>query len=322
MTNQPLISIIIPCYKVEQYLDACMETVISQTYKDLEILLVDDGSPDNTGALCDAWAKKDSRIRVIHKENGGLSSARNAGIEEAKGEYIMFLDSDDTLHREICSHLYHCLEENGAAIAICDLAHVFPGEDADFNVSQEVKTLSAPDAIRDLWYQKNFLPSACAKLYKREVLATLRFTQGLLYEDIDLMHLLFWQAKKVVYTPSKLYGYSHREDSITTKKFSVRDLDILTVAEKLLAFAREQDTVLLDAAKSYAVVAALRVELNAPHTEGLKRGREKAREMLSRYGKQVLKDPNIRKKTRYGLILYFYCRPLMSVIYQRINRWK
>ena len=116
MSEMPTISLIIPVYKVEKYLDSCMQTVVAQSYRNLEILLVDDGSPDNSGAMCDAWAQKDARIRVIHKPNGGLSSARNAGLDEATGEYVMFLDSDDTLHPDICSHLYDCLSKHNAQI--------------------------------------------------------------------------------------------------------------------------------------------------------------------------------------------------------------
>ena len=321
MADMPMISIIVPVYKVEAWLDACVETVVNQTWKNLEIILVDDGSPDRCGALCDAWAQRDARVQVIHKKNGGLSSARNAGLDAAIGEHIMFLDSDDILHPEICTRLYTCMMEHKAQIAICDVAHVFSEKTPKYTITDECRSFSAQQAVREMWYQKSFLPSACAKLYQRDVFRELRFTEGLLYEDIDLMHQLFWEAETIVYNPSGLYGYCHRDDSITTKAFSVRDLDILKVAQKLLAFARENPSV-MDAAKAYAVVAALRVELNAPNTPELAQGHAQARTLLAEYGRQVLKNPDIRKKTRYGLLLYFYCRPLMTVIYKRINRWK
>ncbi len=322
MQSQSLISVIIPVYNVAAYLDTCVETVLAQDYSQLDVILVDDGSPDNCGELCDNWASRDSRIRVVHKENGGLSSARNAGLDIASGEYIMFLDSDDLLHPQACSHLYQQLKAADAQIAIADITHVFGNDEPAYTITQEVRLLSPTDAIQELWYQKSFLPSACAKLYHRDLFQTLRFTQGILFEDIDLLHQIFWSAKRIVYTPSAIYGYTHRENSITTKSFTARDLDILPIAHKLMVFARQEASELEPAAKAYAVVAALRVALNAPNTPELQQGRCEAKDLLRSYGKQVLKDPNIRKKTRYGLLLYFYCRPLMNVVYKRVNRWK
>ena len=318
----PTISVIIPVYKVENWLDACVASVVGQTYSNLEIILVDDGSPDRCGQMCDSWAEKDSRIRVIHKENGGLSSARNAGLDVADGDYILFVDSDDVLDSRICAHLYSCLSGQKAQIAICDAAHIFPGTEPDYTLSSQTRTLTPVAAIREMWYQRSFLPSAWAKLYHRNIFRDIRFTQGILYEDIDLMHLLFWEADTIVYTPSALYGYNHREDSITTKPFGIRDLDILAVADKLLRFAGKAEPSLVPAAQCYACVAAMRVALNAPKTPQLAEGHAQARALLAKYSRNVLKDRQIRKKTRYGLLLYRYCPGLMRLIYKRINRWK
>ena len=322
MSVLPTITVIIPVYKVEPWLDACVESVLAQTYQSLEILLVDDGSPDRSGAMCDRWAAKDSRIRVIHKENGGLSSARNSGLDVATGEFITFLDSDDVLDPRICEHMMDCIQKSGANLSICDAAHIFPNTPPVYQLSEDMQVMSREDAIRQMWYQHSFLPSAWAKLYHRDLFQNIRFTEGILYEDIDVMHLLFWEAQTVVYTPSALYGYNHREDSITTKPFGVRDLDILTIADKLVSFAEKENKDLLPSALCYRVVAALRVALNAPDTQDLAKGRRKAREILKTWGKSVLKDKNIRKKTRYGLILYLYCRPMARLVYKRINRWK
>lgn len=322
MGEQPLISVIIPVYKVEAWLDNCVQSVVNQTWQALEILLVDDGSPDRCGELCDLWAQKDSRIHVLHKKNSGLSGARNAGLDIATGDYILFLDSDDMLHPQICEQLYSCLTQHNAQIAVCDAAHIFPGQTPAYELTEQCQVMTAREAIAQMWYQLSFLPSAWAKLYKREIFRDSRFTEGLLYEDIDLMHTLFWQAQQVVYNPSRMYGYNHREDSITTKPFSVRDLDILKVSQKLLDFASDTAPELLSAAKCYACVASLRVALNAPKTPDLAQGHAQAQSYLKAYSKEVLKDTRIRKKTRYGLMLYTYCRPLISIIYKRINRWK
>ena len=318
----PVISVIIPVYKVEAWLDSCVSSVLSQTYSNLEIILVDDGSPDRCGQMCDTWAEKDSRIQVLHKQNGGLSSARNAGMAVAGGEYVMFVDSDDVLDPRICQQLYNCIERTGAKLSICDAAHIFPGQSPEYCLREEMQTLSSEEAIRQMWYQHSFLPSAWAKLYHRDILKSNRFSEGLLYEDIDIMHLMFAAAGKIVYNPSALYGYNHREDSITTKAFSTRDLDILKIAAKLMAYAENTAPALLPAARCYSTVAAMRVELNAPDTADFAQGHETARTILKEWGKSVLQDKNIRKKTKYGLMLCLFCRPLAKIVYKRINRWK
>ncbi len=322
MTQMPLISLIIPAYNVEKYLDNCLGSVTAQTYGNLEIILVDDGSKDTSGAICDRWAERDDRIQVIHKKNGGLSSARNAGLDRAKGEFIMFVDGDDLLHRQICEQLYQCLSSAGADIAICNPAHIFDTAQIPYTVSEQRQVMSAPEAIREMWYQHSFLPSAWGKLYRSRILENIRFAEGCLYEDIDLMHELFWQADRIVYNPSALYGYVHRENSITTWGFSLRDAYILDVADKILAFAGEKDKSLLPAAQSYSMVAALRVELNAANTAELEATHARARQLLQKYGRTVLKDKNIRRKNRLALLMYFYFRPLMPMVYKHVNRWK
>lgn len=317
--ERPLISLIIPVYNVESYLDACMESVLAQTYDHLEIILVDDGSNDQSGTMCDTWAKKDSRIRVIHKENGGLSSARNTGIDQAIGQYIMFVDSDDILSPKICQLLFEALGDGD--ISVCDPVHVFPNTHWSFTEEGTTTQMSAEEAIRLMWYQTAFLPSAWGKLYRSELFATRRFTEGRLFEDIDVMHEVFFDAETITYTTAQLYGYLHRENSITTKAFGKRDLDILLIADKILDFVKDKPA-LCHAARAYAVTAALRVYLNAPKEEAFQDGLAKAADLIARYGKEVKKDPNIRGKNRYALILYFTSKPLMRFVYQFINRWK
>lgn len=322
MTQMPLISLIIPVYNVEKYLDSSLGCVTAQTYENLEIILVDDGSKDTSGAVCDRWAERDDRIQVIHKKNGGPSSARNVGLDRAKGELIMFMDGDDLIHRQICEQLYQCLSTTNADIAICDIAHVFNTDQPKYTISERQRIMTAGEAIREMWYQHSFLPSPCGRLFRRRIFADIRFAEGRLYEDVDLMHELFWRADRIVYNPSALYGYVHRKNSITTWGFSLRDAYILDVADKILAFAGEKDKSLLPAAQAYSVVAALRVELNAAKTAELEAAHAHARQLLQKYGRTVLKDKDIRKKTRLGLIMYFYFRPLMPIVYKHVNRWK
>ena len=317
---EPMISVIVPVYNVSAYLERCMRSLLDQTYTNLEIILVDDGSTDGSGDLCDQWAARDSRIRVIHRKNNGLSQARNDGLDAATGEFITFVDSDDILSPHLCRVLYNAMGRK-ADISICEAEHIFGDKPYAFAVCEEQEILTGYQAICQMWYQKSFLPSAWAKLYRRELFDGIRFTVGRLFEDIDLMHEVFARANTIVYNRSRLYGYVHREGSITTKAFCEKDLDILLIADKILAFSEDKPD-LRSAAEAYAVTAALRVYLNAPPQESFAEGVGLAKQILSWYGKKVMADPNIRRKNRYALWMYFHCQPMMRFVYKFINRWK
>lgn len=320
MSELPLISVIVPVYNVETYLDKSLQTLVSQTYRNLEIILVDDGSTDNSGNMCDAWAQKDSRVRVIHQANAGPSCARNAGIDSASGEYILFFDSDDLLSPDLCQVLYNALLDKGD-IAICDCEHIFPDRPYSFLISEENEIFTPEEVIAKTWYQTKFIPSACARLYHQQVFGAHRFTPNLIFEDIDLIHEIYWDSSKIVYNHSKLYGYVHRKSSITTTQFSIRDMDILRVVEKILCFAETKPN-LQGAAEAYATTAALRIYLNAPRCAQFQDGISQAEAIIARYGKKVMFDSNARKKNRYALMMYFLCKPVLRFVYKHINRWK
>lgn len=322
--NRPLISVIVPVYNVSKYLDRCIMSIVRQNYKNIEILLIDDGSTDDSGTKCDDWGKKDHRIKVLHKQNGGLSSARNVGICNMTGEYVMFVDSDDIISQDIVSVLYMACIKHNADISICDVVHVFDENIPSFQCEESTIEYTAEDAICEMWYQTSFLPSAWAKLYKREIFQGIRFTEGRLYEDIDIMHEVFWKSQKIVFTDAKLYGYVHREGSITTKAFSKKDLDILIIVKKMMAFVADKSNYLKDAAESYATSAALRVYLNIPKEKMDEFGvaLDEAERYLNLYGKCVLKNSRVRKKNKVALFLYMSCKPALRVTYRRINRWK
>ncbi len=317
-----LVSIIVPVYNVSKYIDKCISSIVNQTYQNIEIILVDDGTKDDSGIKCDAWKEKDHRIVVVHKENGGLSSARNCGLDIAKGKYIMFVDSDDFVSNNIVEIMYKQIIDNLADISICEVEHIFDSSSFNFSVDQNCKSFSSNEAIKEMWYQRSFLPSAWGKLYKATLFKDIRFTLNRLYEDIDIMHEVFWRAEKIVYSNSKMYGYVHREESITTQKFSKRDLDILLVAKKILDFAICMDKDLIPAAQSYYVVANLRVYLNAPNSNEYGSVINQVDKSLKQYAPSVIKDKNIRRKLKYALFLYLYCKPMMKGIYKHINRWK
>lgn len=322
MEKMSLVSVVVPVYNVERYLPNCVDSIVNQTYQNLEIILVDDGSTDRSGTFCDALSSRDERIRTIHKENEGLSSARNAGTREARGKFIMYIDSDDQVDRRIIELLLKDMVETQSDVAVCDPVHVFKKGDLSYTVDQRRRIFDSESAICEMWYQKSFLPSAWGKLYRTELIKGVEFRTGILYEDIDMMHKVFSHARKIVYNPSKLYAYQHREGSITMQKFSKKDCEILNICDRLKEFSANETLRLQKAAKAYGVVGALRVELNAPHVEAFIEERKRARACIDADWREVLCDRNVRVKTKVGLILYKTCKPFMMCVYSQINRWK
>lgn len=226
--EQPLISVIVPVYKVEPYLDKCVSSIANQTYTNLEIILVDDGSPDNCPAMCDAWAARDSRIRVIHKENGGLSDARNAGMAAAAGELMAFVDGDDWIDVHFIEYLHAALRKINADIAACELCKAYD----DGAVSAvpahmpQAEAATSEQAIEDVMHNRRFRAVAWNKLYKRDILAGERFEVGRLHEDEFFTYRMYDKATRLAYIAVPLYNYRQRTGSIVSS-FSLRRLDAL-----------------------------------------------------------------------------------------------
>lgn len=225
--KNPLISIIIPVYKVEQYLEKCVDSVINQNYPHLEIFLVDDGSPDKCGEICESYAKKDSRIKVIHKKNGGLSDARNVAIDVASGEYITFVDSDDYVTDDYVATLYELIKKNDCKISASGFTRF--EQDDILKVGNEVikeYVFSPENAIKEMFYQKKFDTSAWAKLYHRSLFSDgLRYPVGLLYEDLATSYKLFLKSDKVAFSTKETYFYLIRSTSIEGAPFSQKKID-------------------------------------------------------------------------------------------------
>lgn len=227
----PAISVIIPVYKVEPYLDACVSSVLAQTFTDLEILLVDDGSPDACPALCDAWAEKDSRIRVIHRENGGLSAARNSGIEAATGQFLTFLDSDDTLDPDALRRAWQAQQEHNAELVILNVVYV---DEKDRPLGKPDFTMFRDEVLDEegVWQryfalgeQRIYYAIACSKLIKAEVFRDLRFRVGKRYEDQFLMPQLLHRCKTIVCLGYPGYHYIQHTGSIMAQGSSRNYLD-------------------------------------------------------------------------------------------------
>ena len=212
--EKALIWIIIPVYKVEKYLEKCIQSVINQTYENLQIILVDDGSPDNCGKICDEYAKKDHRIEVIHKSNGGLSDARNKGLEIAKGEYIGFVDSDDYIEADMYEVLYNLLKQYNADVSICNFYTVSQGKISIKNADNGINEYNRIEILKEILLDKNIQSYAWNKLYKKELFDEIKYPIGKKYEDIGTTFYLLEKCNKVVVTGKSEYYYINRQDSI------------------------------------------------------------------------------------------------------------
>lgn len=215
MTKE-LISIIVPIYNVDPYLDRCVRSIVDQTYKNLEIILVDDGSTDASGTMCDIWAEKDCRIRVIHKPNGGPSEARNAGIDISTGAYLSFADPDDWLDTTMLETLYAAIRDNhGVNMAVCGFVMVYGDKIKKSRCSGKVYTLTRDEAIHDMVY--NCIPISRAynvtKLYMRHLWDSIRFPVGMYGEDVYVRSRMYAKCEKIAVVDQNLYFYYQREDS-------------------------------------------------------------------------------------------------------------
>ncbi|MBQ2863648.1 MAG: glycosyltransferase [Clostridia bacterium] len=237
--NLPLISVVVPVYNVEKYLSKCIESVLAQTYPNIEIILVDDGAKDNSGAICDEYARRDERIRVIHKENGGLSDARNRGISEARGEYVGLVDSDDYIDADMYETLYGLISEYDAQIAMCGLYDVYEGKPARQVDSIESSCYDKVAAMKMVLEAKVVSVTAVNKLYRRSMFESVSYPVGRTAEDAFVILHLLSQAERVAITNERKYYYFHRENSITTRSFSKRDFDAIAAYEHNYSFICE-----------------------------------------------------------------------------------
>lgn len=232
---QELISVIVPIYNVEDYIDRCVNSICGQSYKNLEIILVDDGSPDKCGEICNEYAIHDSRIIVIHKENGGLSDARNAGLNVCRGKYVTFIDSDDYIELDYIETLYMSLIENQADISIGD--YLYETEDGltinSYLNSGKVRVFNQKEAIGELCKMKLFSNSAWGKLYPTEFFSDIRYPKGKIYEDIPVTYRLILKAKRVVFCEKPIYHYIFRLQAISKGSFKPQRLDALQFVKQM-----------------------------------------------------------------------------------------
>lgn len=318
--EQNLISVIMPVYKTEEsHLRKAIESVINQSYRKLEIVLVDDGSPDQCGAICDAYAGTDNRIRVIHKKNGGVSSARNCGLETVTGDYIFFVDSDDTLKGNAIEVLFAIVQKTNTDIVICSCKHVKEKNDDNAiydGAYQCLKTVESAEAIKNLSYNIHVFdelePTAVwGKLYKKSAVQNLRFNEKMnVGEDFVFNYFAICKAKVVTYCNLKLYNYNFVETSLMNNK--IYSPKLMRSFEELVKFAESQkNSEYFDEVIVRSVNVAFTIYLKTPEKQSIEKN--EIEEYIVKYRSSVLTNTKTNLKIRVALVL--------STISFKLVRW-
>lgn len=317
-----MISVLVPVYNVEKYLGRCLDSILAQTYTDYEVVLVDDGSTDQSGALCDAYAAEHDCIRVIHQENAGLAQVRNVSVAAARGEYITFVDSDDAIEPQLLETLMNDLQETGADISICSWSEV-----SDDGIRSELtwdhkekgfQVWTTEQAVRTLLYQKGIDNNTWGKLYKRAVLQDIVFPAGRVYEDIAVAYQIFLKAKRVCYRPEALYLYTCNTSGISQSKFTPKRMDLIDMVEGMYADVEKRFPDYLSPARSRMLRAYLHVYLQIPGSEDCKPYLNRVCAGIRKNCRAVAADPEAKRGTRMAALLA--C--VHPVLLRWLNRWK
>ena len=232
----PIISIIVPIYNVGKYLPRCIESILNQTFNNFELILVNDGSTDNSGVVCDDYAKKDTRIKIVHKSNGGVSSARNAGLYVAKGEYIGFVDPDDYIDKNMYEKLYRLCIDNNSDIAICRFNREINGKIQNKESTEEIIELNNMEAMNELFKGNLYRFSLCNKLFSKKCFNDVLFPEERIHEDLSTTYKLFANSKKAVYINYCGYIYVRRENSILTSTYNEKRLQAFIAWDEIIEF--------------------------------------------------------------------------------------
>lgn len=248
------LSIIVPVYNVEKQLRKCVDSILAQTFTDFELILVDDGSPDNSGNICDNYALVDNRVKVIHKENGGLSDARNAGLDIASGEYIGFVDSDDYISPYMYEEMYNAICFDGTDMSICDLLRVYPDKKPD-DINSKNKCSCQVMAADEFLIKNPYHVTAVSRLYKKELWNGIRFPKGKIHEDEFVVHKILERCKYVSYLNKPLYYYVVNPNSITGS-YSVKRLDVVdAIIDRFNYYYKKDNIIAAESVASYLIWA-------------------------------------------------------------------
>lgn len=302
----PRISIIIPVYNVEKYLARCLDSIVGQTYKQIEIICINDGSTDSSKTILEDYAKKDQRIIVVNQNNGGLSNARNKGIDIATGEYITFVDSDDYVAADYVEFLLQLLKRNNfkSKMAMCSLKTVFTKTNGYIDAgNEEIVTLSGEKAIEMMCYHNLVDTCAYAKLAKKELYDNVRFPEGKLFEDIATTYLLFDQCETIECGFMAKYFYMIRDDSIVTSGFKTTKLDLLKMTDEMAAYINKKYLGLHKATLRRQVYARFSTLNQMLEVDGYEKQKKEILFFLKKYKWSILRDSKAPKRDKIAYLM-------------------
>lgn len=315
--NQPLISVLVPCYNVERYLRKCVDSILNQTYKNLEIWLVDDGSPDSCGQFCDEYAKIDDRIKVIHKENGGISDARNVAVDHATGEWITFVDSDDYVSVEYVETLYNLVQKYDCEVSVACFRNFYEGLDPQVpSFVCEDEKMTPMYAVEQMFYQEKFDTAPWGKLYHRRLFEKgIRYPKGLVFEDFHTTFLLLLESNGVAFTSKVIYFYLLRASSIEGAYSPKKMENGLAVS----AFMDSQYDLLKPIEKAYRCRKFsffCHLVIPAPKNAA---GRDVMIDFIKKNRWKVLIDRRARKKARYAALFSYLGFDFIKFVFSIIS---
>ncbi len=317
---KPKISVVLPIYNVEKYLETCVKAMTGQTYQNLEIILVDDGSPDGCPALCDELAKTDERIRVLHKENGGLSDARNAGTQIATGEYITFVDSDDVVTDTYVEYLYSLIEKYGCDMSLCTHTVVFEdGKKIPYGDGTD-EMLDAKECLRRMLYHDVIDTSAWAKLYRTDMAREILYPKGKLFEDIGTTYRFFLASGKIACGYQSQYFYMQRQNSIVSGKFNPHKLDLLEMTDKM---AEDVEKVYPDLAQAvlrrrvYARFSTLNQMLDV---DGYKKERDEIISFIKAHKREIMADEHAPGRDKMAMRMLSMGYPVYRMAWKALKK--
>ncbi|WEV67736.1 glycosyltransferase [Bifidobacterium sp. ESL0769] len=323
-TGKPLISVIIPVYNVKSYLASCIQSVREQTYRHLEIIIVDDGSTDGSGELCDLLALQDSRIKVVHKTNGGLASARNAGLDIAHGEYFGFVDSDDTITSQMYEFLLKAAEKDDCPLSVCQFRYVFPdGKTMVKTKDAQSCVFDFNQAIIEMNIYRYFDMSACTKLFRADLFSDLRFPVGKLSEDFFVMPQVLDKARRISFIAEACYNYYQRSGSISRGKTANYDFE--EAARKQLEFleAKHPDMAMVG---HVAYASSVLTEYDQCITNHLKCEKERVRHfkrVVRSNMRFVMQSSYASPSKKLQIVIFVFSLPLYRLafkVFKRIRR--
>lgn len=317
------ISILVPIYNAEEYIEKCLESIINQTYKNIEIVLVEDGSTDNSMQIIKKYEKQDNRIKIISIKNNGVADARNKAIENATGEYLTFVDSDDYIEKDYVETLYTNLKKYEADIAVCNCYNIIEKtanktyKTFKINKVQEFNNI---EAVENLFYYNFFRHSPWGKLYKKDLWNNIKFPVGKNYEDLATIYKLFLKSKKVIYIPKEKYNYLIRQGSIVHNEMKKEDVEaILEYTQKILKDITQNYPTLIPAAEYLVTYLNLSLWKKVPAGK-YKEYDQIIKNNIKKYRISIIKNKKVNKKPKYMMILSFLGRRIYRPIIVRVKK--